>query len=91
MNAPASIPEPSDANALVRLPGVIALTGMGRATIYHFMQRGLFVHPVKLGPKLAAWPRGEIDRINAARIAGKNPEEIKALVAALMTARKDRA
>jgi len=89
MNAQTKAAEPSDATALVRLPSVIALTGMGRATIYDFMQRGLFVHPVKLGPKLAAWPRGEIDRINAARIAGKNPDEIKALVSSLMIARKD--
>lgn len=86
-----STPEPTSPNALVRLPSVIALTGMGRATIYDYIQRGLFVQPVKLGPKLAAWPRDEIDRINAARIAGRSPDEIKALVAALMDARKDRA
>lgn len=85
-----SVPEPTGPNALVRLPGVIALTGMGRATIYDYMQRGLFVQPVKLGPKLAAWPRDEIDRINAARIAGRSPDEIKALVVALVDARKSR-
>lgn len=84
-------PEPSDPNALVRLPGVIALTGMGRATIYDFMQRGLFPQPIKLGPKLAAWPADEISKINAARIAGKSHDEIKVLVTALMDSRKDRA
>jgi prophage regulatory protein len=77
-------------NALVRLPGVIALTGMGRATIYDFMQRGLFPQPIKLGPKLAAWPADEISKINAARIAGKSHAEIKVLVTALMDSRKDR-
>jgi prophage regulatory protein len=90
LTASTALPERADGNALVRLPGVIALSGMGRATIYDFMQRGLFPAPIKIGPKLAAWPRSEIDRINGARIAGKSSDEIKAIVAELMGARKDR-
>lgn len=90
MNTSTTLSERSDTNALVRLPGVIALTGMGRATVYAAMDTGLFPRPVKLGAKLAAWPRNEIDRINGARIAGKRPDEIKALVVELMAARKAR-
>jgi prophage regulatory protein len=89
MNAATAFPD-ATGNALVRLPGVIALTGMGRATVYDFMQRGLFTMPIKVGPKLAAWPADEVSKINAARIAGKTPEEIKVLVAELMGARKHR-
>ena len=51
----------------------------------------MFPQPIKLGPKLAAWPADEISKINAARIAGKSHDEIKALVTALMDSRKDRA
>lgn len=90
MNAAAALPEPASVNALVRLPAVIALTGMGRSTVYDAMQRGLFPQPIKLGAKLAAWPRAEIDRINGARIAGKSDAEVKALVAELIAARKHR-
>jgi prophage regulatory protein len=89
MNIPANFNDPTG-NTLVRLPGVIAMTGMGRATVYDFMDRGLFPMPIKIGPKLAAWPADEVSKINAARIAGRNNDEVKALVSDLMAERKNR-
>lgn len=83
MNSPASLPD----FALVRLPDVLAMTGLGRATIFDHMERGEFPRPVKLGTS-AVWPIGEIAKINAARTAGKSTAEVKALVAELMEARK---
>ncbi len=74
-------------NVLIRLPAVMAQTGMKRPTIYEHMRRGLFPRPVKLGPKLAAWPAAEVDQINAARIAGQNDDQIRALVKSLTAAR----
>lgn len=73
---------------LMRTPDVLAATGMARPTLYEHMAKGLFPRPVKLGYKLAAWPSEEIRKLNAARIQGKTPDEIKALVSEMIEARK---
>lgn len=80
----------ADPNALARLPGVSDMTGLSRSSIYDLIQRELFPAPVKVGPKLAVWPKTDVSAWCAAQIAGKSPDEIKALVAALMEARKNR-
>jgi prophage regulatory protein len=43
---------------------------------------------VSLGARAVGWPSGEVAAINAARIAGKPDEEIRALVVKLEAARK---
>ncbi|WP_221385026.1 helix-turn-helix transcriptional regulator [Sulfitobacter undariae] len=73
----------------MKTPDVCAATGMKRPTLYEHMAKGLFPRPIKLGPKLATWPQAEVARMNAARIAGKDEEEIKALVVALTSERKN--
>lgn len=74
---------------LMKTPDVCAATGMKRPTLYEHMAKGLFPRPIKLGPKLATWPRDEVAKINAARISGKDEDEIKALVVALTFERKN--
>jgi prophage regulatory protein len=49
---------------------------------------GLFPPPVKIGRRASAWPRSETEAVNAARIAGKGEDEIRALVSKLEAARK---
>ncbi len=78
-------------NAVHRLPGVCATTGLGRATIYDFVQRGLLPPALRIGSKLAFWPVDEIDRVMAARIRGASDAEIRELVAEIVAARADRA
>lgn len=75
-------------NVLVRSATVLAQTGMKKSTLYAHMDQGLFPRPVKLGDKFAVWPADEVSKINAARIAGKTPDEIKVLVVELTDARK---
>ena len=70
-----------------RLPKVKAQTGHSRSTIYLQIQEGEFVPPVRLGKRSVGWPAHEIDAINAARIAGKSDDEIRALVRSLVAAR----
>ncbi len=70
-------------NSLLRLPDVLAITGQTRSTHYLRIKQGLMTPPVKLGERCAAYPADEIAAINAARIAGKNTEEIRELVAKL--------
>lgn len=62
-------------------------TGKSRSTLYRDIQRGLLTKPVQIGGARVAWPVTEINKINAARIAGKTDDEIKALVADLEKAR----
>ena len=73
---------------MLRLPSVSERTGEPRSTIYDRIADGCFPPPIKLGPQSSAWPAHEVDAILAARIAGKPAEEIRALVAELIEARK---
>jgi hypothetical protein len=54
----------------------------------YFAQQGLFTHPVQIGLRAVGWPSSEVAALNAARIAGKSDEEIRALVVRLEAARK---
>ena len=73
---------------LLRLPNVKDRTGRGRSSIYGDIRLGLFVSPVSIGARSVGWPSGEVDALITARIAGKNDEEIRALVVKLEAARK---
>lgn len=71
-----------------RLPAVLRERGRSRSSHYLDIQQGLFTHPVQIGLRAVGWPSSEVAAINAARIAGKSDEEIRALVVILEAARK---
>jgi prophage regulatory protein len=48
----------------------------------------LWTKQVNLGTRCVGWPAGEVSALNAARIAGKSDDEIRALVVKLEAARK---
>lgn len=75
-------------NSILRLPAVKSETGSSRSTIYLRIKEGLWPKPVKLGPRSVGWPTSEVIAINAARIAGKSDDEIRALIIKLEAARK---
>ena len=58
----------------LRIAGVIAATGLGRATIYELMAEGKFPRPVKLmvGSKAVGWLESEIVEWQEARIAERD-------------------
>ena len=58
---------------LLRLPAVIAATGLSRSTIYLREQRGEFPKRVKLGAS-TAWPAHEVEAWVRARIAERGPD-----------------
>lgn len=58
-----------------------------RSSLYSDIAEGLFVPPVSIGARAVGWPEHEVDAIVAARIAGKNAEEVRALVKRLVAAR----
>ncbi len=73
---------------ILRLPAVKAESGYSRSTIYLRISQGLWPKPVSLGPRCVGWPAHEVAAMNAARIAGKADDEIRALVVRLETDRK---
>lgn len=73
---------------IFRLPAVKTETGYSRSTIYLRISQGLWTKQVSLGPRCVGWPAHEVTALNAARIAGKTDDEIRALVLKLEAARK---
>jgi prophage regulatory protein len=73
---------------ILRLPAVKADSGYSRSTIYLRIDQRLWTKPVKLGARSVGWPANEVAALNAARIAGKSNEQIRALVEKLEASRK---
>lgn len=62
------------AHTLIRLPSVIARTGLSRSTLYRLVSAGEFPRPIKLGERCSAWNSSEIDSWIAERIAARDRE-----------------
>ncbi len=75
-------------HTILRLPAVLAGTGLSRSTIYLRIAQGVFTHPVSLGARAVGWPAHEVTAINAARIAGRTEAQMRELVSELEAARK---
>ena len=71
------------AHTILRRKRVEAETGYSRSTIYLRIVQGLWPKPVSLGPRAVGWPAVEVHAVNAARIAGKSDNDIRALVTRL--------
>lgn len=66
---------------IFRKPDVKAACGWrSDASVSSAVRDGLLTKPVHLGPRSVGWPDYEIQAVNAARIAGKSDDDIKALV-----------
>ena len=67
--------------AILRKPQTKAALGYrSDSSIHNAIKAGLLTKPVPIGARAVGWPDDEIRAINAARIAGKGNEEIRALV-----------
>lgn len=73
---------------ILRLPAVLARRGKSRSAHYADIKAGLFVRPVKLGLRAQGTPEDEVETLNAATIAGRSADEMRALVKKLEAARK---
>ena len=54
---------------ILRLPEVLARTGLSRSTIYVRVDQGRFPKPVSLGARAVGWIESEVDRWIQERIA----------------------
>jgi prophage regulatory protein len=71
--APNGIPlrnpkEPSGEVEFMRLPGVKAVTGLGKTSIYELIRDKSFPAPVRLGPRAVAWVKSEVRQWALARV-----------------------
>ena len=60
---------------ILRLPAVMARTGLSRSTIYNRISRGGFPTPISLGGRSVGWVEAEVDawltrQIETSRAAG---------------------
>jgi prophage regulatory protein len=53
--------------AILRLPDVMRLTGLGRSTIYRLLAAGQFPSPVQLSVRAVGWRRSDVDNWTAER------------------------
>ena len=53
----------------LRLPEVMARTGLSRSTIYVRLEQGRFPRPVSLGSRAVGWVEAEVDEWMRERIA----------------------
>lgn len=78
----------ADSITFLRRKQVEKATGYSRSTIYHRVSEGLWPRPVALGARAVGWPAHEVAALNAARVAAKSDQEIRALVCRLEAARR---
>lgn len=52
-------------DALLRLPEVLAIIPVSRTTWYQGVKDGLYPSQVKLGPRVSAWRRSDIEALLA--------------------------
>ena len=62
----------------LRLPEVLARTGLSRSTIYVRLDQGRFPRPVSLGGRAVGWIESEVDewireRIDESRVRNQRP------------------
>lgn len=54
---------------MLRMPAVLKIVGISRATIYRWIEAGNFPAPIRLGPNSVAWKSTTIDEWLDARTA----------------------
>ena len=75
-------------NILLRTKDVQNALGISRSTVYERMKDGLLPQPVKTSVRANRWPKDEISKLIAAKIAGVDDEVIRALVTRLLEQRQ---
>lgn len=59
----------------LRLPDVVAATGLSRASIYRLAATGTFPRPVRLAARTSAWLHSEIDAWCDAQVAAARDQK----------------
>src|SRR5438874_5790954 len=72
--SPNGTSETLDDVSFLRLPGVKAITGLSKTSLYALIREKSFPTPVRLGPRTVAWLKSEVrqwavERVHASRSA----------------------
>ena len=59
--------------SIIRLPVVMARTGLSRSSVYQKIANGEFPKPINLGPRAVGWIEDEIEAHNQACIEASRP------------------
>lgn len=59
----------------LRLQDVMSLTGLGRSTIYKFMDEDIFPKTIPLGGRAVGWLESEIEEWMESRLALRDNQE----------------
>ena len=73
---------------ILRLPQVLALLCLSRATFYKQIKDGVMPTGISLGYRSVAWLSSEVDTVITARICGYKEQELKELVKEIVNNRK---
>ena len=72
----------------MRRPDVRAAVGFSDTSLDTAVSSGTFPPPIKLlGARAVGWVSSEVDAVIQARIAGRNNDEVRALVASIVAKR----
>lgn len=72
---------------ILRLPAVLAQSGLSRSTLYSRISEGLWPPGVSLGPRAVGWPEDEVTAVLSALVAGKTDSEVRDLVSKIQSDR----
>jgi prophage regulatory protein len=72
---------------LIRRPEVLTLTARSKSALQLDEKAGLFCPPISIGDRAVAYIKNEVITVIQARIEGKPPVQIKALIKELMANR----
>lgn len=75
--------------SIARLPRALELKGVGRTKFYQDIARGTEVTPVRLGARARGWILEELQATTAARAAGFDDNQLRALVVGLIARRAE--
>ncbi|MES2886136.1 MAG: AlpA family phage regulatory protein [Pseudomonadota bacterium] len=53
---------------MIRLPELIKICGLSKATVYRLSARGLFPKPSKIGVRASGWSKQQVDQWMADRV-----------------------
>ena len=72
---------------LIRRPEVLTLTARSKSALQLDEKAGLFCPPISIGDRAVAYIKNEVITVIQARIEGKPPVQIKALIKELIANR----
>ena len=72
---------------ILRRPDVLTRLGIKNTSLHERIKSGLMVPSIPLGDRAVGWLEHELDQVLAFMAAGKNEDQIRALVAHLVEQR----